>query len=203
MDNHRKVVVTMGLFFGWLLTVPFNGPVLLKILVFKKYEGPVSFLAFSLSHALSFLVLGLLNKENPPWSKRMIWGNNICLAAGLLLLALPAKLSAFSLIAMGIGSSLFVVGWSKPFSCLCRKEGWLKTMAAVILLANIILLISTLLVNYISIIIIYLLLLVTLVAIYLILNTGLLTTESLKITQIRGKYPKGILLILTILIFAL
>lgn len=128
-------------FFGWLLSFPFNGPVL-------QVAGPETLSNLPLSayfiifHALGLLVLAILPPERLNLQKYMSSGATICLVVSSLFFSLDitkylwAGAACFAI--MGVASSIFVLGWALPYTRLIAGSERIKFMALVILKSNII-----------------------------------------------------------------
>lgn len=128
-----RAALALGLLFAWLLSLPRAGPLLMRAA--PPGLGPLSAAqSFTLVHALSLLLLGLLSVRLPlasflPW----LGAATGCL--GLALAALPAARWTPLLMAAGAASAAGVLGIGGALASLGPKERpWCIALGA--LLAN-------------------------------------------------------------------
>lgn len=136
MRKDHAVFWTLVCFFGWLLSVPFSGPILNRIVSEKLLPGnlPLIFIGF---HGLGLIVTSIVAKEKQSWRLLLLWGAGVCILGHLFLLfsnfAWGAEI-AFAI--LGVSSASFVLGWTHPYSFLISSEHKIKTMAGIIIAAN-------------------------------------------------------------------
>ena len=149
MNSNRHVQWSLACFFGWLLTFPFSGPVLSAVVPQSDTAANLA-LIFIGAHGITLLATGLLVKQRF-WEKMLLIGASLCGVGHFFLLVTGlAWYPQFAMAIMGLGSAVFVLGWTHPYSMGIRPESRIKTMAATIILANIILFLLNFLSNYIS-----------------------------------------------------
>ncbi|MGE5623551.1 MAG: helix-turn-helix transcriptional regulator [Methanocella sp.] len=132
----KSVLWSLALFFGWLLSFPLHGPLLGALAA-----GPGEFnrlsLVFVLSHAFGLLSAGFLLPKHA-WRLAMQAGASVSLALSLVFPFAPAPLRDIGLVALGLSSAIFVIGWSQPYTVEVRT-GRTGFMAVLILVSNLIL----------------------------------------------------------------
>lgn len=139
-DRHilTNVVLAKGLYFGWMLSLPFHGPALEAAAPIEQIAGFPPALFFTLFHAATYLFGGVLLRREAVWLPLM----RGTLAATILLhaslLVLPAALWPAILALFGILSSLFILGWTVPYVYRTAPDQRLRQMAHVIILANLV-----------------------------------------------------------------
>ena len=146
-NNHCSVSWALGLFFGWLLSFPFNGPAI-SFLSFPDYAYLPYSTFFIITHALSLVVLAVIPPEKISWQKYMPLNAIICLAATIILV-FPQVSGRFELVAllfcvMGIASACFILGWCLPYTLLLPGPDRMRFMALVIVKSNLIYLVFNL-----------------------------------------------------------
>lgn len=143
------LVLSNSLFFGWLLSFPFYGPVLLSAA--PPYQGILSLpFLFTLSHALSFILGALLLKNTKIWKPLMAGSLTATIAVNTILPFVPPALWSWAMVLLGLLAAIFLFGWIYPYTMFVPMAGRLKFMASVIIGANIVLVIFNLLTNTIS-----------------------------------------------------
>ena len=165
MDRDQKrIAIILIMFFGWILSSPFNGPILEILLENTGYQtNKISLnMTFILFHALGYILTGPFKSLQKHWKSMMLLGGATCFLVSLLLGFLDSNLWFLGYALMGVGSSLFVLGWSYPYTYLIKSEFRLKFMASVIIWSNVVLILFTFLGHFVPYPYIYLLSLIPL-----------------------------------------
>ncbi|MEW6624755.1 MAG: LuxR C-terminal-related transcriptional regulator [Bacillota bacterium] len=138
MDKVQKyIVLSIGLYFGWLLSVPFNGPIMYACIT--SFEADISIpTIYIFSHALGLLVLGIMVKRAEHWRSLLLYGGGFSLALSLLVFFMPLIFWPFIYALIGFSSAMFVLGWSYPFTFGIDMKSRLKHMALTIIISNVI-----------------------------------------------------------------
>ncbi len=134
---NNYIVLLLGLYFGWLLSFPFYGPVLSSAL--ENQEKIVSLgLLFAFFHAGSLILGGIFLKDIYLWKKLMLFGLTATVIINLLLLFNHSFLWFAGMIIFGISSAAFILGWSCIYTMVIPSNERIKKMAVVIIISNII-----------------------------------------------------------------
>ncbi len=138
------IVTIMPLYFGWLLSFPYYGPVL-------HSAGPDNLPANTLSllfitfHAGTYLFCGFLLKNSGYWYKLMTYSLAATLLTSLFLFLPFDWLWPLGMAMLGISSTFFILGWCSLYSLYAPIKRRFQLMAAVIIWANVIFIIFNLL----------------------------------------------------------
>lgn len=139
--NHTSLSWALGLFFGWLLFFPFHGPAVLAweeaVPAYLNYST-----YFAVSHAFSFLLLGVVLPVKINWQKAMPWCASFCLFLTLFFV-LPVVsgnqvLINILFVLMGVASAAYILGWILPYSLFLNGPHRTSFMALVIIKSNVI-----------------------------------------------------------------
>ncbi len=139
MKSNHFIIGTQGIFFGWLLSFPFHGPVFSAISAERQLDAPSLILFFILVHAFTFLLGGLFLKQEALWKELMLW-SLVALTASTALLWFSSATNTwmFAMGVKGAASALFILGWSYPYSKGIPIVGRIKVMASTIILSNVV-----------------------------------------------------------------
>jgi len=143
--HEARLLLTLGLFFGWLLSFPLYGPVLAAMA--SEPVSDVGSLAFWFvcAHAAGLLAGALLIRRQAPWRFMMLTGLALTIGLHLLLALLPMEAWPYLMPVLGPSAGLFILGWSHPYTGLLAPNRRLRLMAATIIVANLALLVSSIL----------------------------------------------------------
>lgn len=203
--KHRFLIGTMGFYFGWLLSFPLYGPVAFKMEEVATNQPFSLMTVFALFHGLAYLAGAFAFRSQHRALGFMQGGIAMAISVNLLMLFAPNQVLWMpSMALLGIASSLFTLGWAKHyarFSDLIHKQ---KTIAWIIILANLIFVG----INRLSAVLVFReLLVVGLVPLFVALVFALLPESvaehkdrSVPVTQ---PVPKGLLVVFVAFIFAL
>lgn len=133
----RHIILSLTLYFGWLLSFPFYGPVLNAAAPIVDFQGVSLPFIFSLSHTLSFLLGGIFLRNGKHWQKLMLGGLLATLAVSAALPFFP-PVWPWAMAVLGVCAAIYVLGWSYPYAMFVPVTGRLKLMASIIIGANII-----------------------------------------------------------------
>lgn len=136
--NHVFIVLTYGLFLGWLLSFPYNGPVLKQLITAHGVSIASYSLIYTLVPALfltGYVFLPIKERYAKPM---MIWSIALCFMGTGLLFTVEPALWYPVFIVLGIGSVLSIIGWSYFYTMEIPVEQKMPVMALVIMTGNII-----------------------------------------------------------------
>ncbi|MGF7184913.1 DNA-binding CsgD family transcriptional regulator/MFS family permease [Desulfitispora alkaliphila] len=134
----RYVVLTLGIYFGWLLTFPFYGPVLHQSIEFYQTNDYPLASIFTFSHAITLILGGLILNNVSRWRQIMLTGLIASLVTSIVLIFAPPTIWALGMAILGASASLYLLGWSCIYSFGIPSMGHLKKVALMIIIANII-----------------------------------------------------------------
>jgi len=147
---NRSIILTLSLYFGWLLSFPFFGPVLSTVAPSLEHLGlPISNV-FVFFHALTYLLAGLLLKDIKLWKMLMFSSLGITIVIVTALPFSPFPLWPGAMAILGVSAAVYVIGWAFPYSAYVSLGSRLRLMASVIIGANIVFIIFNLLSTRIS-----------------------------------------------------
>ena len=132
----KNIILVIGLYFGWLLSVPFNGPIMSAYMV--SVEANISIpTIYIFSHALGLLILGIVVKREDHWRNLLLYGGVFSLVLSILVFFMPIMMWPFIYALIGFASAMFVLGWSYPYTFGIEIKNRMKHMALGIIIANI------------------------------------------------------------------
>lgn len=140
-----SIILSLALYFGWLLSFPFYGPVLsvaAPSLEYMGYSMPFIFIFF---HAITYLLAGLLLKNVNIWKMLMFLSLGITIFTVAALPFSPFSIWPWAMALLGICAAVYTIGWAYPYAMYVSLGGRLKLMASVIIGANIVFIIFNIL----------------------------------------------------------
>ena len=152
--TQKYVVLSIGLYFGWLLSVPFNGPIMYASMASNEINISIPTI-YIFAHALGLLVLGNVVKRAEHWRSLIIYGGALSLVLGFLVLFMPPAMWSFIYGIIGFCSAMFVLGWSYPYAHGIDNKSRMKHMALAIILANIVYVILNVLLTILNLQLVY------------------------------------------------
>ena len=138
IKNFKYIILAYGLFLGWLLSFPYNGPVLKRLVS----AHDVSVASFSLTYTVTpavFLIFYSFLQVKEKYAKSMMtWSITVSLLGTLIIFTADTSFwyPAFSV--MGIFSVVFIIGWSYFYTMEIPISKKIPVMALVIMTGNII-----------------------------------------------------------------
>lgn len=137
--SYIYIVLTYGLFLGWLLSFPYNGTVLKHLSVIHN----VSAASYSLTYIVApvvFLIIYSFITVKEEYAKKMItWSIAICFGGSVFLFAAAPSIWWYPVLAlMGIASVQCIIGWSYFYTMEVAITQKMRIMALVIITGNII-----------------------------------------------------------------
>ncbi len=140
--NHKKyIILSYGLFLGWLLSFLYNGPALLIIFDNTKLNIGYLAVAYILTPAIIFFYLGFYSIQEQNKTNFMNYGIFVCMIGtvfAILMKDINIYIPTYILVGlMGIFSVFFITGWGCYFVKLIELQAMYKYMAFVICLGYI------------------------------------------------------------------
>ena len=142
MSNYKTkifIIGSLGLYFGWMLSFPFHGPIYTVVSNNQGMPNTFAVLAFMMAHTITHIILGLFLRQISIWYRMMVFSLAATIVANVVLVINTPWIWHASMIVMGVASSVFILGWSVVFSLSDHKEERLRIMASTIILANLVL----------------------------------------------------------------
>lgn len=136
--KHLFIVLTYGLFLGWLLSFPYNGPVLRQLIAVHGVSIAFYSLIYTLVPALFLIGYAFSPVKERHAKPMMLWSIALCLVGTGLLFSLEPALWYPVLVVMGIASVLAIIGWSYFYTMEIPVEQKMPIMALVIMTGNLI-----------------------------------------------------------------
>ena len=132
------VILSLSLFFGWLLSFPFHGPVLNIYSEARGFNPGYLSTLFIAFHGGGILLSGFVAGTTRSWRHLIRPAGIITLVAAAAILAVPPDVAPFLFALSGASSGVFIVAWSVPFSLQVSPAFRIQVMAAIIAVANIV-----------------------------------------------------------------
>jgi DNA-binding CsgD family transcriptional regulator len=144
--NYIFIILSYGLFLGWMLSFPYNGPIYEYLSYWYNFSGDYFPLAY-IGVPVVFLVFFGYIKSKEKYPKRLaIYSTAVCFAGNLLLFFGVAHWY-ITFTFMGIASVLFVIGWSYFYTVSVSYKDKIKVMGLTIMLGNLVLYLINILVK--------------------------------------------------------
>ena len=146
--SRKLTILLLSFYFGWLLSFPFYGPVVVSAAPVQTFKGLSLVFVFTLFHAVTFLLGARFLRNVSIHHKIMLISLTITIVANLMIFFAIDWLWVISMAVMGISSALYILGWSCIFSfSFDNMMERIKIMAPVIIFSNVILITFNLLIN--------------------------------------------------------
>ncbi len=198
------IIWSKPFYFGWLLSFPWHGPVLYSAAPAEVLAAFPLVLIFSSFHALTYLLGGLLLKDSAIWYKLMLGSLIVTITVNAALLLPLPWVWPLGMAIIGVCAALYVLGWSVIYTFSTPVTSFLKTMAALIILANLVFVIFNLLAVVLSPNMILIASLIPLVVSLLILRRiPFSPSQVLHRPKVTLPIPRFFLIIISLFIFIL
>lgn len=136
--NKAIIILSYGTFLGWLLSFPYNGPVLEAISALKNLNTALIGLVYIVVPAL-FLVFFLFAAQKEKYAKPlMLYSVLVCIVGSSIIYFIDGVSLYFCMAIMGISSVIFILGWSYFYTIGVTMADKMRVMALVIITGNII-----------------------------------------------------------------
>lgn len=203
INHERTILWSLALFFAWVLSFPLHGPVLFAAAA-ERYLHPEQLgLFFTFSHAGTLFLFGTMLKDENKWRQLMISSVILTLLLNILLIPVKSQIwFGIITILLGFSSSLFVIGWSVPFSRMIASSRLVFT-ALMMIWANIFYIVFSFLSRFLPANFLLCLVCLPLACAIIPAKACLESTDGKKIPPGERKTPYRILLLLSALIFCL
>lgn len=137
--SYIYIVLTYGLFLGWLLSFPYTGTVLKHLALLHNVSVASYSLTYTIAPAVYLIIYSFITiKED--YAKRMItWSIAACFGGSVFLFAATPSFWWYPVLAlMGIASVQCIIGWSYFYTLEVSIAQKMRIMALVIITGNII-----------------------------------------------------------------
>jgi len=132
------IVISYGAFLGWLLSFPYNGPVLRAISAAANTAVEPLSLIYTFVPVLFLFVFFIYNPKENHLKTIMILCIFVCLTGTLIIFLSKPHWWYFTLGIMGICSVIYIITWSSYYTRQIPINKKIKIMALVIIVGNII-----------------------------------------------------------------
>lgn len=134
-----NIMLSLAFFFGWLLSFPFNGPVLYSLADFRNFDPVLPGLVFVLFHGLGLLGSCLAARDGSNWKRMMTVSASLSLFLSGILGLIDGGWLWLSLMAvLGLVSGIYIIGWSYPYIHAISTGKRIRFMAGTMIVAYII-----------------------------------------------------------------
>lgn len=199
-----KLSLSLALFFGWMLSFSFNGPVLNIFMEYRSYKGIALGLTFTLFHAIGLFLAGFFINNIRIWKKMMLCGVCICVIIYIAVFFMNISYLPFLMALAGLFAGVLVIGWSYPYTEKLCISGRIKFMAVTIFIAGIIYYLLNIISTVLPFYIIYILTGVPLIlSLWFIVKLPPDISPISVPTTFESNYPKKLMLLLCLLVIGL
>lgn len=140
MSPERKVVLEIGFFFGWLLSLPLYGPLLIRLSAIREAPTNTVSVFFLLAHVGTLFTGGWFLSRAKPAGSPQRWtlvSAGSCLLATVGFFFIPPAYWGWPLTVAGVASALYILHWASRFAAVVAPNRRGRTMALGMILANI------------------------------------------------------------------
>lgn len=200
LKKFKYIILAYGFFLGWLLSFPFNGPVLKSLASLND----VSIASYSLTYTaipVIFLIIYSFLQVKEKYAKSMMtWSIIICLLSTILIFSVPTSFWYPIFAIMGIFSVLYIIGWSYFYTMEIPIDQKIRVMALVIIIGNTILYLINILHSQISTSFLLVIMLILLVVSYLA-TIKIEVKEKINIQLEQKSFPVKLVFVISIFLF--
>ncbi|SMB87816.1 regulatory protein, luxR family [Desulfonispora thiosulfatigenes DSM 11270] len=168
VDQRNFSIIIFSLFFGWLLSVPFEGQVLYTLISDAQIEGKTHNTIAVFAHFIGLFITGFLVKRQILAKVIMIVSTIICIIGSLIFFLPFSMLWYVSLFFISFFSGLFVASWGFYFKVYSKPDQRFKIAAEVLIYSNILMILINVVSVHTSALIALKLSIITLIAILFI-----------------------------------
>jgi DNA-binding NarL/FixJ family response regulator len=136
--NQRLIVITYGLFLGWLLSFPYNGPALKQLIDAHGVSGSAYSLTYTLVPAIFLIIFVFFSVKEQFAKPMMTWSIGVCLVGTALLFTVSPRFWYPVFVMIGICSVLAIIGWSYFYTKQVPIAQKMPVMALVMIIGNLI-----------------------------------------------------------------
>ncbi|WP_027400554.1 LuxR family transcriptional regulator [Anaerovorax odorimutans] len=135
--------ITLGLFLGWIMSLPYEGPVLYAIGDILGFNGMYlnNFTVFA--HFLGIISTAFFVKNPHSAKKVMLFSNIVCLIGSLVLIITPVNYWRFIIVPLAYIAGTYVTSWAFFYKQNADTKNRGKVSADVLIYSNIILTLSS------------------------------------------------------------
>ena len=137
LNQQEKSIMCFCLFSCWLLSVPFEGQVLYKLLENSEVDGITHSFIAVFANFIGLFSSGFLIKKQNAAKMTMITSTVVCMAGSFIFFLPFSKLWYIALFFVALFSGFFIASWGFYLKNYFRAEERLKTIANVLIYSNI------------------------------------------------------------------
>jgi len=150
IKNYKYIILAYGFFLGWLLSFPYNGPVLKRLVSVHDVSIASLSLTYTVTPAVFLIIYSFLKVKEEYAKSMMTWSITVSLFGTLIIFTADTSFWYPTLAVMGIFSVVFIIGWSYFYTMEIPISQKIQVMALVIITGNVIYYIINILHNLIS-----------------------------------------------------
>lgn len=136
--KHADIILSYGLFLGWLLSFPFNGPVLELLKAEIKLNTTTLALVFTFVPVLFLIAFSMLYNNENYCRQLMVICSVVGAICTILILTINSSFLYIVFAVMGICCVVFIISWSYYFTYYIAAALKIKIMSLVIITGNLI-----------------------------------------------------------------
>ena len=149
--QYWPLIMAIGLFFGWLLSFPFQGPIIIALAQSRNVDPLPLIAAFLIGHIIGQGIAGIGSYY---YRRLLVWfdfGAIPCIIISVMLVVVPAPAWIPLFLIGGIFSGLVIISWGVNFVSSVSPDKRSRTFILGAVAANIILYIITLLIRVVDV----------------------------------------------------
>ena len=149
-DERRLSVAVLGLYFSWVMAVPYLGQILIAL--GEHYKTDINSLMYSclFAHIVGLFLCGFFCKTIRSAKRFLQVGCIVSLVATIILFFPPTLLWTVSLVAASLFSGMFVSAWAHFYKNATVHQARVKTAADALIVSNLLMVILNLIAIHIS-----------------------------------------------------
>lgn len=136
--SYADIVLSYGLFLGWLLSFPYNGPVLKYLVAAHDFSVASFSMIYTVAPSIFLIVYAFFTVKEEHAGSIMRWSGVACFVCTIILFAAAPAYWYPVLAVMGIASVLFIIAWSYYYTMEVPIDRKLRVMALVIVTGNVV-----------------------------------------------------------------
>lgn len=138
IKNYKHIILSYGLFLGWLLSFPYNGPVLGYLVSLYNLEISSISLIYIAFPAFFLIFFSLLEIKEVYAKRIMLFCISFCIFGNTTVFIFPPSFWYPVFALMGICSVMYIIGWSYFYTMEIPIKKKMSIMSLVIIWGNII-----------------------------------------------------------------
>ncbi len=200
--SYTTIILAYGLFLGWLLSFPYNGPVLSRLVTSHGFSIASFSLTYTITPTFFLIVYSFFNVKEKYANTMITWSVIVCLLGTIIIFTTRPIFWYPTLALMGVFSVLYIISWSYFYTIEIPIAQKLPIMSLVIITGNVIHYLINILNNLVSINLLLVIMLLLLVGSYLATSKTTIK-EKIPIQLEQDPFPVKLIFILSLFLFAI